>query len=126
MISNVWKDLKNKQLKPAYLLLGKESYLIQETVQLIIEAALDPSEMDFNLAQYDLSETPLESAIEDAETLPFLGEKRVVILKNPQFLTSEKKKEKIEHRIEKLEEYLKSPAPYTILVIVAPYEKLDE
>lgn len=126
MISNVWKDLKNKQLKPAYLLLGKESYLIQETVQLIIEAALDPSEMDFNLAQYDLSETALESAIEDAETLPFLGEKRVVILKNPHFLTSEKKKEKIEHRIEKLEEYLKSPAPYTILIIVAPYEKLDE
>ncbi|USK27392.1 DNA polymerase III subunit delta [Metabacillus hrfriensis] len=126
MISNVWKDIKNKQLKPAYLLLGKESYLIQETVQLIIEAALDPSEIDFNLAQYDLSEVPLESAIEDAETLPFLGEKRVVILKNPQFLTSEKKKEKIEHRIDKLEEYLKSPAPYTILVIVAPFEKLDE
>ncbi|MGG4491790.1 DNA polymerase III subunit delta [Metabacillus idriensis] len=126
MISNVWKDLKNKQLKPVYLLLGKESYLIQETVQRIIEAALDPSEMDFNLAQYDLTETALEAAVEDAETLPFLGEKRVVILKHPHFLTSEKKKEKIEHRIEKLEEYLKSPAPYTILVIVAPYEKLDE
>ncbi len=126
MILNVWNNIKNKQLMPAYLLLGKESYLIQETLQLIIDAALHKEEMDFNLAQYDLSETALESAIEDAETLPFLGEKRVVILKNPHFLTSEKKKEKIEHRVDKLEEYLKSPAPYTILVIVAPYEKLDE
>ncbi|WP_282032974.1 DNA polymerase III subunit delta [Metabacillus indicus] len=126
MVVNVWKDLKNKKLKPVYLLLGKESYLLQETLQLIIDAALEPSEMDFNLAQYDLSETLLEAAIEDAETLPFLGERRVVILKNPAFLTSEKKKEKLEHRIEKLEEYVNSPAPYTILVIAAPYEKLDE
>lgn len=126
MIFDVWKDIKKKKLQSTYLLLGKETFLLQETVQLIMDAALLEEEKDFNLSIYDMEETPIETAIEDAETLPFMGEKRVVIIKNPSFLTSEKKKEKIDHRIDKLEQYMNSPAPYTILVILAPYEKLDE
>jgi DNA polymerase-3 subunit delta len=65
-------------------------------------------------------------AIEDAETFPFVGERRLVFIHNPTFLTAEKSKSKIEHNIAKLEAYLEEPAPYSILVISAPYEKLDE
>jgi len=126
MIFNVWKEIKQKKLQSIYLLLGREAFLMQETVQLIINAALNDEEKDFNLSIYDMEETSIDTAIEDAETLPFMGEKRVVILKNPFFLTSEKKKEKVEHKLDKLEQYLNSPAPYTILLFVAPYEKLDE
>ncbi|MDQ0224804.1 DNA polymerase III subunit delta [Bacillus sp. 7586-K] len=126
MIFNVWKEIKQKKLQSIYLLLGKEAFLMQETVQLIINAALNDEEKDFNLSIYDMEETSIDTAIEDAETLPFMGEKRVVIIKNPFFLTSEKKKEKVEHKLDKLEQYLNSPAPYTILLFVAPYEKLDE
>ncbi len=126
MIFNVWKEIKQKKLQSIYLLLGREAFLMQETVQLIINAALNDEEKDFNLSIYDMEETSIDTAIEDAETLPFMGEKRVVIIKNPFFLTSEKKKEKVEHKLDKLEQYLNSPAPYTILLFVAPYEKLDE
>ncbi|WP_226667331.1 DNA polymerase III subunit delta [Metabacillus litoralis] len=126
MIFDIWKDIKKKNLAPAYLLIGKEAFLMQETVQHIIQAGVLEEEMDFNLSIYDMEETSIETAIEDAETLPFMGERRVVIIKNPVFLTSEKKKEKVEHKIEKLEQYINSPAPYTVLVFMAPYEKLDE
>jgi DNA polymerase III subunit delta len=126
MIFNIWKDIQNKKIQPVYLLVGEESFLMQETLRHIVQASLLEEEKDFNLSVYDMEETPVETAIEDAETLPFMGEKRVVIIKNPVFLTSEKKKEKLEHRVEKLEQYINSPAPYTIVVFVAPYEKLDE
>ncbi|MGM7721055.1 DNA polymerase III subunit delta [Metabacillus sp. Hm71] len=126
MIFDVWNDIKKGKLQPIYLLIGKEAFLMQETVQLIVNAALLEEEKDFNFSVYDLEETAIDLAIEDAETLPFMGEKRVVIMKNPGFLTSEKKKEKIEQQIDHLEKYLQSPAPYTILIIQAPYEKLDE
>ncbi|XQY90774.1 DNA polymerase III subunit delta [Metabacillus sp. HB246100] len=126
MIFDVWKELEKKKVDSTYLLIGKESYLMNETVQHIINATLEEEEKDFNLSVYDMEEESIEIAIEDAETLPFMGEKRVVVVRNPVFLTSEKKKEKVEHKIEKLEQYLSSPAPYTILVFVAPYEKLDE
>lgn len=41
-------------------------------------------------------------------------------------MTAEKTKEKVEHNIKRFEQYIQSPAPYTILVITANYEKLDE
>lgn len=121
-----WKKISKKQIDPVYLVYGTETFLINETKQLLIEHVLDEDEKDFNLAVYDLEETPVEAAIEDAETFPFMGEKRLVFLQNPSFLTSEKAKGKVEHNLAKLEEYLAQPAPYSVVVFSAPYEKLDE
>ncbi|MGD7009837.1 DNA polymerase III subunit delta [Metabacillus sp. 84] len=121
-----WKQLRNGNLSPVYLLIGTETYLMEQSVKKLVDAALHEEERDFNLSVYDLEETAVETAVEDAETLPFMGEKRVVLLKNPSFLTGEKKKEKIEHHVERFEQYVKEPAPYTVLIVQAPYEKLDE
>jgi DNA polymerase III subunit delta len=126
MIIDLWNQIKKKQLAGVYLLYGTETFLIHETIQLFITHVLNEEEKDFNFSTFDLEETPVEAAIEDAETLPFLGDKRLIVLQNPVFLTSEKTKEKVEHNISKLEEYLSNPAPYSVVVIAAPYEKLDE
>lgn len=126
MVFDIWKQIKKKQIAPLYLLYGTETYFINETKQLLAEHVLDSDESDFNFSSYDLEETPIEVVLEDAETLPFLGDKRLIILHNPVFLTSEKTKEKVEHNLAKLEAYLKEPAPYSVLVFIAPYEKLDE
>jgi DNA polymerase III subunit delta len=126
MITDIWKQIKKNQFAQVYLLYGTESFLIHETVQLIINQVLTEDEKDFNFSTYDMEETPVEVALEDAETFPFMGDKRVVILQNPYFLTAEKQKEKVEHSIMKLEEYVDNPPSYTILILTAPYEKLDE
>jgi DNA polymerase III subunit delta len=126
LVFEIWKKISKKQIDPVYLLFGTESFLINETKQLLIEHVLDEEEKDFNLSVYDLEETPIEAALEDAETFPFMGEKRLVILQNPVFLTSEKSKGKVEHNLDKLDHYLSQPAPYSIVVFSAPYEKLDE
>lgn len=126
MISEIWRQIKQKQIAPIYLLFGTEAFLINETKQLLLNHILEDDEMDFNYSSYDLEETPIEAALEDAETFPFIGEKKVIFLHNPSFLTSEKTKEKVEHNLAKLELYMNNPASYTVLVISAPYEKLDE
>lgn len=126
MVIDIWKKIENARFSPIYLVYGNESFIINETRQRIISHAITEEEMDFNFSTYDLEETPVEVAIEDAETFPFMGERRVVILQNPIFLTSEKSKGKVEHNVKRLEDYIQSPAPYTILVITAHYEKLDE
>ena len=123
---NIWKQLKKNIIEPIYLIYGTESFLINETKQLMIKHVLNEDEIDFNFSSYDLEETPIEAAIEDAETLPFMGEKRLIILQNPLFLTSEKQKGKVEHNLARLEAYLAKPAPYSVVVFTAPYEKLDE
>ncbi|MGM0752241.1 MAG: DNA polymerase III subunit delta [Bacillota bacterium] len=126
MVIDIWKKIEKSQFSAIYLVYGNESFIINETKQRIVSSALSEEEMDFNFSSYDLEETPIEVAIEDAETFPFMGERRVVILQNPVFLTAEKTKEKVEHNIKRLEQYIQSPAPYTVLVFTANYEKLDE
>ncbi|BCB04892.1 DNA polymerase III subunit delta [Bacillus sp. KH172YL63] len=126
MVIDIWKKIEKSQFASIYVVYGNESFIINETKQRIVTNAISEEEMDFNFSSYDLEETPVEVAMEDAETFPFMGEKRVVILQNPVFLTAEKTKEKVEHNIKRFEQYIQSPAPYTILVITANYEKLDE
>jgi len=126
MIIELWKQIKRKEFSSIYLLYGKESFLIHETKQLLINQVLNEEEIEFNLSSFDLGETPIEIALEDAETFPFIGERKLIFLHNPYFLTAEKTKEKVEHNLKRLEAYLKEPAPYSIVVFVAPYEKLDE
>ncbi|RFU65773.1 DNA polymerase III subunit delta [Peribacillus glennii] len=126
MVLDVWKDLRRKKFAPVYLLYGTETFLINETKQLLMQNALTEEEADFNFSQYDLEETPVETVLEDVETLPFMGERRLVFMQNPFFLTAEKSRQKVEHDVKKLEHYISDPAPYSILVLTAPYEKLDE
>ncbi|WP_137743857.1 DNA polymerase III subunit delta [Robertmurraya siralis] len=126
MVLDVWKQIKKKQFSPVYVLYGTESFLINETKHLLMKYALNEEEMEFNFATYDLEETPIEVALEDAETFPFMGERRLILMNNPYFLTAEKSKAKTEHNLKKLESYLQEPAPYSIIVFAGSYEKLDE
>lgn len=109
-----------------YLFYGTETFLMNEMKEVLTSGLLEEHEKDFNFAIYDLEDTPIEVALEDAETLPFMGEKRMIVLKNPYFLTGEKGKEKVEHSLDRLEQYIQQPAPYSVVVFSAPYEKLDE
>lgn len=126
MVLDVWKSIKKGQFSPVYLLYGTEAYLINETKQLLLQYTLNEDELDFNFSQIDLEETPIETALEEVETLPFMGERRLVFMQNPFFLTSDKTKSKVEHNVKRLEAYLEDPVPFSIVVFIAPYEKLDE
>ncbi|MCD4838553.1 DNA polymerase III subunit delta [Neobacillus sedimentimangrovi] len=126
MVLESWRKIKQNHIAPIYLLYGTEAFLINETKQILLNQILNEEEKEFNLAVYDLEETPVEAVVEDAETYPFLGERKVIILHNPVFLTAEKSKEKVEHNLSRLEAYIKEPAPYSVMVLSAPYEKLDE
>ncbi|MGP4074466.1 DNA polymerase III subunit delta [Halobacillus sp. K22] len=109
-----------------YLLYGEESFLIQENKNKIIQQTLKKEDQEFNISQFDLEETPIEELVTDAETFPFLGEKKIVIGEQPVFLKAKPDKLSFEHDVDALLQYLQSPADYTVLVLIAPYEKVDE
>lgn len=110
---------------PIYLLYGNERFLIEEKRKTLIGHDID--DIDINI--YDMTEFPIEMALEDAETLPFLSDRRIVIVKNPFFLTSENKlasQTEVEHDLKRLEQYLENPSSYATVIFEAPYAKLDE
>ncbi|WP_027107582.1 DNA polymerase III subunit delta [Lacticigenium naphthae] len=125
-IGEVLISLKQNKPKPIYLILGKESYLVNRVKENMIDSFLNNEVNEFNFAKYDMEEHPLGSALEEAESFPFFGEKKVVFIENPFFLTGEKNKAKIEHDFTRLENYLKNPSEFSVLVFIAPYSKLDQ
>ncbi|MCF6137988.1 DNA polymerase III subunit delta [Pseudalkalibacillus berkeleyi] len=125
-IKELTKKLKSESYSSLYLLYGKEKYILEHTQKMIVQAVLDEGTADFNLSSYDMEEYTIQSALDDAETLPFMGDYRVVIIQNPYFLTGTKAKQKVEHDLKRLESYLSNPTDHAIVIFVAPYEKLDE
>lgn len=123
---DVIRNLKKGNISSVYLLAGTEQYIIEDTIQQIVNYSLLEEEREFNLSKYDMKEHPIEHAIEEAYTFPFFGEKRVVIITDAYFFTATKEKSNVEHDLKQLEAYLQQPSPETVFIIVCPYEKLDE
>ncbi len=123
---DVVEEIKKKKFYPIYLLFGSESYLIQDLEQKLIKSIIDEPEHGLNFSTLDLEETPIQEAILDAETFPFFGEKKILLLKNASIFKANPDKTKVEHNLKVLEDYLVDPVDHTVVIFVAPYEKVDE
>lgn len=109
--------------KQVYLFHGSDTFIIKSKINnLINKYKVD----DFNVSNYDMDEINLGEAINDASTIPFMSDKKIVIIRNAFFLTSEKPKKALDHKLDALKRYLDNPVPETILIIAAPYMKLDD
>ncbi|WP_225423654.1 DNA polymerase III subunit delta [Agrilactobacillus yilanensis] len=118
------KSLKKGDVQPVYLVLGQEDYLIQQ-VKTAFMALLDDAERAMNFASYDMTVDPLGAALDDGTSVPFFGDRRLVFVTQPFFLTSETPKLPITHDIAGLEAYLAHPLPTTVFVLFAKVAKLD-
>ncbi|AEI42695.1 DNA polymerase III subunit delta [Paenibacillus mucilaginosus] len=120
------KRIGRGEIAPIYVCYGGETYLIQELISRLTDKLVEPEHRAFAVTRYDLAETPVESVIEEAETLPFMVPRKLVVASNALFLTGAKESNKVEHRLEKLSEYMKSPVDYSVLIFTVDAEKLDE
>lgn len=123
-ISELKSELKKSNIKNVYLVTGKEEVFVKR-VENAFKDLLLPEERDMNFSSFDLEDTSLDDAINEAISAPFFGEKRLVFINHPYFLTGEKSKSFVEQNMDLLTEYVKNPTPSTIMVIFATYEKLD-
>lgn len=120
------KEIGKGMICPVYVCYGPESYLIQEFIAYLTDKWIDPADRDFAVSKFDLADTNVETVIDDAETLPFMGERKLIIAKDAGFLTSAKETSKIEHNVDRLADYLKSPADFSVVVFTVSADKLDE
>lgn len=125
MITSKWKAIRSGQIDPVYLLAGTESYFIEKTLDLLKNKLTDGGELE--LSFFDLDEVPVDHVIDEADTIPFFSDRKLIIAKNASFLkAAERGKEKINHDLKALEAWLQNPPESSVTIFVAPYEKLDE
>ncbi|MFD2369748.1 DNA polymerase III subunit delta [Brevibacillus sp. GCM10020057] len=120
------REIRQKQYAPVYVLYGPESFLAEEFLTLAKREMIDPDFSDLNVSVYDCTETSLGDILQDAETLPFMGEHRLVIARQAYFLTGSKPQTKVESNPDALLDYMQNPPDYTTLILHTQAEKLDE
>ncbi|MEX2461775.1 MAG: DNA polymerase III subunit delta [Paenibacillaceae bacterium] len=120
------KGITQGKALPIYVCYGTEKYLQQEFIAHLISKLVVPEQRQLAVSRYDLSETSLDTVLDDTETMPFLVEKKIIIAKNALFFTGAKESTKVEHRVERLLDYMKSPVDYAVIVFVVDTDKLDE
>ena len=76
-----YKELKKKSLKGILIFEGQEKYLIEYATTAIITEYLNESFRDFNLSVFTKDNGFDDKIIESLETLPFMDERKVVIIR---------------------------------------------
>lgn len=124
MANATWKKIAAGNIDAVYLLIGLEHYIFDATIDRLQKAL--PSIDEASIIRFDLEETPVEAVIEEADTLPFLEDHKLIIATNAFFLSGrEKKRNEVEHNVVLLEAWLDHPSPTATVVFVAPFEKVD-
>ena len=105
--------LKAGQVGECYLFEGAEEYIKQQALKQLYAAVLPVGLEEMNLT--DLTDPDADSLIAASETLPFMGEKRVVVVRECSLITSGKKSED-EKKTEAIIDYISRIPPSTCLV----------
>lgn len=82
------KQIKDKQIEGIYLFYGEERYILNAYLDKAIEVAIADSDPVMNLDVFETQSTSMDKIVDAMNTLPFLGEKRIVVLKGFDFFAS--------------------------------------
>ncbi|WP_301118250.1 DNA polymerase III subunit delta [Peptacetobacter sp.] len=82
--------MKENNFERVYLLYGKEYYLLENLIS-TLKSGLNESMLDFNFDIIDGKEVQLDQLLSSIETFPFMDDRKVVIVKDFEILTGNKK-----------------------------------
>ena len=116
-INDIVADIKRKNIKPIYFLMGEEPYYIDQISDFIEKNILDESEKGFNQQVMYGRDVTIEDIISAAKRYPIMAERQVIIVKEAQDLS---------RNIENLVFYAENPQPSTVLVFNYKYKTLDK
>lgn len=113
---DILKELRAKQYRPIYYLMGEESYYIDLISDYIVENVLTETEKEFNLTVVYGADVDVATVINAAKRYPMMSEYQVVVVKEAQAIRN----------MEELSFYLQKPLSSTILVICHKHGTLDK
>ena len=110
--NDFFDELKAGRMRPLYLLEGPEEYIKGQALARLCAVLLPDGLEEMNRSE--LVNPDADELIAAAETLPFLAERRVVIVRDSDLLTAAKKSD--DAKLEAVRRYLDGLSPTTCLV----------
>lgn len=115
------KKLKKHELDNCYVFCGSDEKLIKHHVKFITDKVLNSEFMDLNYSKFEGDKADFETIIDACETMPFMSEKKVVVVYRASFLGdsggSKNPGDLKNENFVLLNEYLKNPSHHCILII---------
>lgn len=115
-LENIEQLVKSGNIKGCFAFCGPDENLIKEAIDSIINKSVDKSFMDLNLIRFDGTKVQFEDVLNACETMPFLSDKKVVVIYRAEFL-GEKDDRESKKKFEELYKYIGNLPPYCILVM---------
>lgn len=112
---DILRELRSKQYRPIYYLMGEEAYYIDLISDYIMDNVLTDTEKEFNLSVVYGADVDIATVINSAKRYPMMSEHQVVIVKEAQSIRN----------IDELSYYLQKPLRSTILVMCHKHGVLD-
>lgn len=116
-VKRIVTDIKNKNFKPIYFLMGEEAYYIDKISDYMEDNILAEEEKGFNQMVMYGRDVTIADIVGQAKRFPMMADRQVVIVKEAQDLS---------RTIDKIADYAKNPQLSTILVFCYKYKKLDK
>ena len=108
------KQWKEHQFHKCYLFYGTETYLMKNYEEALVQALLPPGTESMNSDILEGKKATAATIMDAAETLPFLNDKRLVLIRNSEFFHRNGRKEEGERLVECLND---SPESTGILIV---------
>lgn len=110
------QEIEKGNVKNGYVFCGLDEELIKDGINLIIKREISEEFKELNLIRIDGMNTSFDDIMNACETMPFMGEKKVVIVYRASFLQdkSDSTGTKIYNDIKN---YISNMPPYTILIM---------
>jgi len=119
-MDNFIKDIKENKFRNIYYFYGNERYLIDFYLKQAENTALPNKIEGINYSILNYQEMGIGQIISEANTIPFMGDRKLLIVKNAELLSKEKQLSPGEYK--NAEEYIKNPNPSSILVFLGENE----
>lgn len=121
------KELKGGRFRPIYVLYGKDRFRLQQFIEALTDAMFTAEERELGIVKFDTADTSIDEAVLEAETLPFFVQRKLIVIRDAAVLASGgKENSKVEHKPEKLLQYMEYPSETSVIVFAVHAEKLDE
>ncbi len=115
-------DINNNKLNTVYLFTGIEKYLIDKTIDMLREKYIDKSFETLNYVVLDGKDIDFDNILDACETLPFMAEKKLVIIKD----INEVMENKGTDFDKRLGEYISKLDHYLTLIIIDKSNSLNK
>lgn len=114
-ITTLDSELRQGKVAPVYVIVGDEPYLAQSSLARIKKVVGSDDDQDMSQSTFSARDADPETVLSALRTVPMLGGRPLVIIRDGEYLTKEGKKA----LLESLQSYIQAPLDSVTLVIAA-------